>query len=80
MGSGKRAHPWAISRGFEQVFGVSPSAFRARARARLAWSAIRDGDEPLAQLAVRLGFADQSHKTRGVKAATGLTPQQWRCK
>jgi AraC-like DNA-binding protein len=72
--------PWAISRGFEQVFGVSPSAFRARARARLAWSAIRDGDEPLAQLDVRLGFADQSHMTRSVKAVTGRTAQQWRCK
>jgi AraC-like DNA-binding protein len=79
-GAGNGLTPWAISRGFEQVFGVSPSAFRARARARLAWTAIRDGDEPLAQLAVRLGFADQSHMTRGVKAVTGLTPQQWRCK
>jgi AraC-like DNA-binding protein len=79
-GVAKGITPWAISRGFKQVFGVSPSAFRARARARLAWSAIREGDEHLAQLAVRLGFADQSHMTRGVKAVTGLTPQQWRCK
>jgi AraC-like DNA-binding protein len=29
--------PWTLSRGFESVFGVSPSAFRAAARARRAW-------------------------------------------
>jgi AraC-like DNA-binding protein len=26
--------PWAVSRGFMQVFGLSPKSFRARARAR----------------------------------------------
>lgn len=70
--------PWKTARGFARVFGATPSAFRARARARLAWKAICKSREPLADIAARLGFADQSHMTRSVKAATGLTPQAWR--
>jgi AraC-like DNA-binding protein len=70
--------PWMVSRGFEQVFGVSPSAFRARARTRLAWRAIRASGDPLAEIASRLGFADQAHMTRSVKLVTGRTPREWR--
>lgn len=70
--------PWTLSRGFSHVFGISPSAFRARARARRAWKAIRTTREPLAGLAARLGFADQAHMTRSVKRLTGRPPQAWR--
>ena len=70
--------PWALSRGFAQVFDVSPSAFRARARARHAWKAIRTTDMPLARIAAHCGFADQSHMTRSVKSMTGKGPQAWR--
>jgi len=70
--------PWTTSRGFFRVFGVSPSAFRARARARLAWRMIRSTGEPLASIAAHLGFADQSHMTRGVKSVTGQRPRSWR--
>ena len=70
--------PWAVSRGFGLVFGVSPEAFRARARARHALKRIRDTHAPLASIAVELGFADQSHMTRSVKQLTGIAPQAWR--
>jgi AraC-like DNA-binding protein len=73
--------PWTLSRGFESVFGVSPSAFRAAARARRAWQAIRTTDEPLVDIAARLGFADQAHMTRSVRYLTGNVPRAWRgCK
>ncbi len=39
--------PWTVSREFGSVFGVSPSVFRAVARARRAWQAIRVSGEPL---------------------------------
>lgn len=65
---------WAVSRGFLQVFGVSPSGFRARVRARRAWKAIERGDTSLAAIAAELGFADQAHMTRSVRQLTGLTP------
>lgn len=70
--------PWTVSRGFKQVFGISPEAFRARTRARQAWKVIHTTKEPLAQVALRLGFADQPHMTCSVKQITGMPPHAWR--
>jgi AraC-like DNA-binding protein len=70
--------PWTLSRGFAQVFGVSPEAFRARARARQARRSIETTVEALAKIAADLGFADQSHMTRGVKQLTGMAPKALR--
>ena len=69
---------WNLSRGFAKVFGISPSAFRARARTRQAWRAIRTGSTPLSVIAAHCGFADQAHMTRSVKAMTGRCPSEWR--
>jgi AraC-like DNA-binding protein len=70
--------PWTVSRGFSLVFGISPEAFRARARARHAWRWIEDTEAPLADIAAELGFADQPHMTRSLKQLTGAGPQAWR--
>jgi AraC-like DNA-binding protein len=70
--------PWAISRGFSLVFGISPEAFRARARARNALKMIRESHGSLARIAAELGFSDQSHMTRSVKQLTGMAPRAWR--
>jgi len=70
--------PWTVSRGFMQVFGISPAAFRARTRAHRAWNTLTASEEPLAAIAADLGFADQSHMTRSVKQLTGMTPQTCR--
>jgi AraC-like DNA-binding protein len=70
--------PWTVSRGFAQVFGISPSAFRVRTRARHAWKAIQTTKEPLVKIAADLDFADQAHMTRCVKQLTGTPPQAWR--
>ncbi len=70
--------PWTVSRSFRKLFGVSPEAFRARVRARQAWKLIQNTQEPLAKIAVNLGFADQSHMTRGVKQLTDFSPKMWR--
>jgi AraC-like DNA-binding protein len=69
---------WTISRGFQQVFGVSPETFRARVRTRRALRSIRATKTPLASIAAELGFSDQAHMTRSVKQLTGRTPQAWR--
>jgi len=70
--------PWAVSRGFALVFGVSPETFRARIRAHHALRFIQDTAAPLASIAADLGFSDQSHMTRSVKQPTGIGPQAWR--
>jgi AraC-like DNA-binding protein len=69
---------WDVSRGFAKVFGISPCAFRARARTRQAWRAIRTANTPLSAIAAHFGFADQAHMTRSVKTLTGKCPSAWR--
>jgi AraC-like DNA-binding protein len=69
---------WDLSRGFAKVFGISPCAFRARARTRQAWRAIRAAGMPLSAIAAHFGFADQAHMTRDVKTVTGRCPSAWR--
>jgi AraC-like DNA-binding protein len=77
----KKLAPWKVSRGFAQVFGISPEAFRARSRTRRACRAIQTTEMPLAEIAANLGFADQAHMTRSVKDMTGMAPMAWRhCK
>jgi AraC-like DNA-binding protein len=73
-----RLSPATLSRGFYQVYGVSPSAFRAQIRGRHAWRRIVSGAQWLAGLATELGFADQAHMTRAVRSLTGRPPGAWR--
>ena len=67
-----------VSRGFRQVFGISPSAYRAQLRGRLAWRQITAGRSNLASIASHTGFCDQAHMTHTVRAITGQTPGAWR--
>jgi AraC-like DNA-binding protein len=65
-------------RWFRSAYGVSPTRFRVETRAWRAWREIVTQGEPLAELAARLGFADQAHLSRAVRALTGCSPRQWR--
>jgi AraC-like DNA-binding protein len=67
-----------VSRGFQKVFGISPSAYRAQQRARRAWRMVIDGRNSLCEIAAQTGFCDQAHMTRGVRAITGKAPGEWR--
>jgi AraC-like DNA-binding protein len=69
---------WDLSRSFAKVFGISPCAFRARARTHQALRAIQTAGTPLSAVAVHFGFADQAHMTRSVKTMTGRCPSAWR--
>src|SRR6516162_1298833 len=70
--------PWTISRGFSQVFGVSPEIFRARIRTKRALKSIQATSAPMATIAAELDFSDQAHMTRSIRQLTGLTPQALR--
>jgi AraC-like DNA-binding protein len=67
-----------VSRGFRQVFGISPSAYRSQLRGTLAWRRALSGSEQLSSVAADSGFCDQAHMTRTVRAITGQTPGAWR--
>ena len=45
-----------------------------RLRVRAALDRCAEGERELARLAAELGFADQAHLTRAVRAETGTTP------
>jgi AraC-like DNA-binding protein len=70
--------PATASRGFRAVFGLTPARYRAEMRARRAFAALTEGDEPLATLALSSGFADQAHLSRAISALTGDAPSAWR--
>jgi AraC-like DNA-binding protein len=70
--------PWSLSRGFLQVFGTTPEAFRLRARTHRAFQMIRKSRRPLAAIAAEVGFSDQAHMSRNIKALSGESPRQWR--
>jgi AraC family transcriptional regulator len=70
--------PRLLARGFHEHFGSSIGEYVRNAR--LDWAAARLvlTDEPLASLALRAGFADQSHFTRSFRQRTGLPPGRYR--
>jgi AraC-like DNA-binding protein len=70
--------PHHLSRLFRAVTGHTISAHRMRLRARAALERLAGGERNLARLAADLGFADQSHLCRVVRAETGATPSALR--
>lgn len=59
------------SRVFAQASGMTLSQFRNRVRVAMAMEHLLEGDDRLAILAADLGFVDQSHLSRVVRANTG---------
>lgn len=72
--------PQSISRGFRQVYGVTPKRYRMEQRALRAIRNLRTWAGTLAGLAAEVGFSDQAHLTRAVVAVTGSAPQRLRVK
>ncbi|MFD6062039.1 helix-turn-helix domain-containing protein [Rhodococcus wratislaviensis] len=66
--------PFALSRAFSAVMGVSLTRYRNRVRVGRALERIENGDRDLAGLAADLGFSDQAHMTRTIRAHLGETP------
>ncbi len=66
--------PHHLSRVFHAVHGTTISRHRMRLRTRAALERLAGGERNLARLAADLGFADQGHLSRVVRAETGDTP------
>jgi AraC-like DNA-binding protein len=67
-------HLGSLSRGFRQVFGVTPMAYRLVQRTRAAMAAVRASAEPLSLIAQDCGFADQAHMNRAIRSLANTTP------
>jgi AraC-like DNA-binding protein len=66
-----------LSRGFCQVFGVTPAVFRSESRTRKAFQQIVEGTSALGKALEVSGFADAPQMSRAVRALTGATPKAW---
>ncbi len=71
-------HPVHLARTFRRFFGCSPGAYLRRCRIDRAASLLRDRSLPLTEVALRAGFADQSHMTRAFRQALAMTPAAFR--
>ena len=70
--------PAHLSRTFRHHTGISISRYRNRVRISRALQRIHDGETDLAGLAFTLGFSDQAHFTRAMRAEAAHSPGQVR--
>ena len=67
--------PYHFTRLFKQSTGQSPYRYVIQARVKKARELLTSGKFSIIEIAHRLGFSDQSHLTRHLKHAFGLTPK-----
>jgi len=65
--------PFRLYRAFERATGMSPHAYQRQARLRCAAHLLRQGN-PIHDVAIASGFADQAHLTRSFRRTMGVTP------
>ncbi|OMC44436.1 hypothetical protein A5745_16575 [Mycobacterium sp. IS-2888] len=72
------ASPYRLSRAFPRELGVTLTGYRNRVRVGRALEWLQADTSTVADIAAGLGFADQAHLTRVVRAHVGHTPQALR--
>jgi len=71
-------HPSHLARSFRLAYGDSLGGYARRLRLEWAATQLVRSEEPLAYLAAKAGFVDQSHFTRAFRCQFGLTPGRYR--
>jgi AraC family transcriptional regulator len=67
-----------LSREFKRRYGCGIGDYLRRIRLEKAMNFLATSSEAISTVALTSGFADQSHLTRELRRATGLTPRQYR--
>ncbi|MDB5480014.1 MAG: helix-turn-helix-domain containing protein AraC type [Caulobacteraceae bacterium] len=67
-----------FSRAFKATFGETPHAFIVARRLHRAAELMLTSDDPLSQVALACGFADQAHLCKMFKQRHGQSPAVWR--
>jgi AraC family transcriptional regulator len=71
-------HPVTLARGFRRYHGSSLGELVRTLRVNFAREELLRSAAPIAEVAQRAGFADQSHLCRLFKRQTGMTPSEFR--
>ena len=71
-------HPVYLARVFRQRFGCSLRDYRRRARVRRAAHLLAASALPIADIAARLDYFDQSHLCRDLRAELAVSPSAYR--
>ena len=67
-----------FSRAFKRSLGLSPMEYVVVRRVERAKAMISETREPLAEVALACGFADQAHLNRRFRDIVGISPGRWR--
>ncbi len=67
-----------LERGMRSVLRISPRQLLTKTRIEEAARALRESRRPIGEIAAECGFYDQATFCRQFRAATGLTPGQYR--
>jgi len=78
MASSIGLSPSHFLKAFRQSFDVTPQAYVARRRIEHAQLLMLTTEEPLAQVALACGFADQAQFSKAFRREAGVPPLQWR--
>jgi AraC family transcriptional regulator len=73
-----RISPKHFARAFKQSTGLTAHGWLMRRRLSRAQGMLTGSAEPIAEVAVACGFADQSHFTAAFRKALGVTPAAYR--
>jgi len=71
-------HPVYLARAFRRRHGCSPAEYARRLRIEAAGELLARSDIPLAQVALKSGFSDQSHLTHQFRRRVGVSPGRYR--
>lgn len=71
-------HPVHLIRSFRRFFGRTPGGYLRERRLGAASDLLRSTDLPVVEIALRTGFADQSHLTRAFRQEYALPPAAFR--
>ena len=67
-----------FARAFKQSEGVTPHDYLIRRRVKRAMELLASTDLPLSEIAVTVGFSDQSHCARRFREIVGVCPRDYR--
>lgn len=69
--------PYYFSRQFRLTTGLSPMNYLLLTRIDRAQALLAQGDMPISEVAITLGFCDQSHFCRHFRRLVGVTPRKF---